>query len=62
MNKNISKMSINAVSLLPHILSPEIPTSPGLVFLSLFYYYQITTTVGGILLHAIPETISNMLS
>lgn len=55
-------MSINDVPLLPHILSLEILTYSAFVFLSIFYFDPITTTVGGILFHAIPETLSNMLS
>lgn len=49
-------MSINAVPLLPHTLSLEIPTCSGSIFLSIFYYDPITITVGGTLLHAIPKT------
>lgn len=49
-------MSINAMPLLPHTLSLEIPACSGFIFLSIFYYDPIIITVGGILLHAIPKT------
>lgn len=45
-------MSINAMPLLPHILSLEILTCSGFIFLSIFYYDPITITVGGTLLDA----------
>lgn len=60
MIKNNNEMSINAMPLLPHILSLEIPTCSSLIFLSIFYNDAITIIVGGMLKQSQKSVLLNL--